>query len=113
MPTMSSYLLETMIFNYYENRGENDKASTFVDIEIPRVLEQIEACIYNPVDDHKGIQGDINSLSLYERIKISNRAKTDKEKANIARMFEDEGNHEASINKWKEIFGTNNFPDYE
>lgn len=110
MPSMSSYLLETIIFNYYESRFE--KASEYVDIEIPKVLEHLETAIFYQVTDHKGIQGDINSLSLDERTKISNRAKGDKLKANEALGFESNNDHEKSINKWREIFG-NEFPKYE
>lgn len=110
MPSMSSYLLETIIFNYYEGRFE--KASEYVDIEIPKILQHLETAIFYQVNDHKGIQGDINNLSLEERTKISNRAKVDKLKANEARGFESNNDHEKSINKWREIFG-NEFPTYE
>ena len=110
MPSMSSYLLETMILNYYDSKI--DKASQFVDLEIAGVLEYIETYIKYQVTDPKGIQGNINTLSWDEATKISNRAKTDKLKAIEARSFESNSDHEKSINKWKEIFG-NDFPNYE
>ena len=110
MPSMSSYLLETIIFNYYENRYE--KASQYVDFEIPKVLEHIGSTIFSSVTDHKGIQGNINILSLDAKTKISNRAKEDKLKADEAQVFENKNDHENSIKKWIEIFG-DEFPKYD
>ncbi|MCI5056508.1 MAG: hypothetical protein MRY83_10395 [Flavobacteriales bacterium] len=110
MPSMSSYLLETMILDYYSNRA--DKASQFVDVEIPNVLGYLQTYVYHQVSDPKGIQGNINHLSWEEQQKISNRAKQDKEKAIEARKYESDGNHESSIRKWKEIFG-DQFPNYD
>lgn len=110
MPSMSSYLLETMILDYYENKSCT--ASQFVDLEISGVLQYIETYIHYQVNDPKGIQGNINLLSWEDRNKISNRAKSDKLKANEARSLENNNDHEKSINKWAEIFG-NKFPKYE
>ena len=110
MPSMPSYLLETMILNYYDSK--TDTASQFVDLEIGPVLAYIETYIQYQVSDPKGIQGNINNLSWDEITKISNRAKSDKLKANEARGFESNNDHEKSINKWREIFG-NEFPKYE
>ena len=109
MPSMSSYLLETLILNYYASKY--DKASQYVDVEIPNILYHIETNILYNVNDPKEIQGNINSLSWEERQKISLRAKSDKEKAIAARNFESNGEQEKSINKWGEIFG-NEFPSY-
>lgn len=110
MPSISSYLLETIILNYYESRFE--RASEYVDVEFPKILQHIETSIFHQVNDHKGIQGDINNLPWDERTKISNRAKGDKFKAIEAQGFESNNDHEKSINKWREIFG-NEFPKYE
>lgn len=83
----------------------------FVDMEIAGVLEYIETNVLYDVNDPKGIQGNINTLSVDERIKISNRAKSDKLKAVDARNFESSNDHEKSINKWAEVFGSK-FPEY-
>lgn len=109
MPSMSSYLLETMILDYYEPR--TNKASKFVDLEIPSILEHIQTYVLYDVNDPKGIQGNINNLSWEDKVKISNRAKNDKELAKEARQFETGGDHEKSIKKWIEIFD-NDFPKY-
>jgi len=109
MPSMSSYLIETMIVDYYENC--TGTASSFVDIDIPHVLEYIKSNIFSNVNDPKGIQGNINTLTSEERIKIYGRAELDRQKALEARQYENEKNHEASIKKWAEIFGPS-FPSY-
>lgn len=110
MPSMSSYLLETMILDYYA--AQSNKASQFVDMELPSILEYISTNIYYRVNDPKNIQGDINTLSSDDQIKISVRAGLDKQKANEARNLETHGDHKGSINRWREIFGEE-FPKYE
>jgi hypothetical protein len=109
MPSMSSYLLETMILDYYSAR--TNKSSQYVDLEIPNVLAYVATAIHYQVIDSKGIQGNINDLSLDDRNKISSRATSDKQKADQARSFETDGDHKASIQKWAEIFGSE-FPTY-
>lgn len=109
MPSMGSYLLETVILNYYEHKI--NKASEFVDIEIPGLLEHIWLNINNDVQDPKGIQGNINSLTSEERGKISTRAWLDKNKAEEARSHETNKDYRRSIGKWAEVFGSE-FPDY-
>jgi predicted nucleotidyltransferase len=109
MPSMSSYLLETMILNYYE--GKTLKASQFVDVEFPDVIAYIHNHIMGAVDDPKGLQGNINSLTYDEKIKIQNKAATDYNVAIAAREFENNKDMKSSIGKWGEIFGSE-FPKY-
>ncbi len=109
MPSMSSYLIENMILNYYFIKLE--KASKYVDLEIPEVLHYIKKEIFARVNDPKGIQGNINQLSPEEQDKISKRADKDYEKSLEARDLENKGQHQLSIIKWGEIFGSN-FPIY-
>lgn len=110
MPTMSSYLLETMILNYYE--GQSTKAGQFVDIEFPNVVAYIYNNIMGTVDDPKGIQGNINSLTYDERIKINNKTAIDYHVAKAAREFEQNKDMKSSIAKWGEVFGSE-FPKYD
>ncbi len=110
MPSMSSYLIENMILDYYETTYS--EASQYVDIEIINILGDIKSRVYNSVNDLKNIQGNINNLTWDEKSKISNRASSDFEKAKEAREFESEGKHKEAINKWREIFG-NDFPEYQ
>jgi hypothetical protein len=112
MPSMSSYVLETMVLDYYTTRSDADKASQFVDLEFPRVLEYIASHIYSQVNDPKSIQGDINNLSWDERTKISSRATADKQEALEARRLENAGDQKGSIQHWQKVFG-GEFPAYE
>jgi hypothetical protein len=109
MPSMSSYLIENMILDFYSTRFA--KASSYVDLEIPNLLNHIQSRIYFAVNDPKGIQGNINQLSSEDRNKISKRAYADYLKALEARELEENNDHRSSITKWREIFGSN-FPIY-
>lgn len=106
MPNIGSYLLENMILDYYEA----NIATRWVDIEVKDVLYYISNAIYYPVQDPKGIQGNINDLSYEERSTISSKALRDAEKAKEARDNE-QSNVAYAISKWREVFGPN-FPTY-
>lgn len=110
MPSMSSYMLETMVLDYYENR--NDTTSNYVDVEVPKVLNYIKNQIWYNVNDPKNIQGNINNLSADDKQKISDRASQDYDKSIEAIRYKEESEHKKSINKWREVFG-DNFPKYE
>lgn len=109
MPSMPSYVLETMILDYYAAKAT--KASQYVDLEIPSVLAHIATAVHYQVNDPKGIQGNINLLSWDDRNKISARATSDKQKADEARSLETAGDHNVPIKRWAEIFGSE-FPSY-
>lgn len=109
MPSMQSYLLENMILNYYDTAYS---CSEYVDIEIPNLLSYISTNIFNSVNDPKGIQGDLNTLSWEDKVKISNRAYSDYNKSIEARNFESNNDYKSSIEKWREIFG-GEFPKYD
>jgi hypothetical protein len=109
MPAIPSYLLETLILSYYEDKVTD--TSSYVDLEIPGVLQFIQTSILNSVDDPKGIQGDINALSFVDRLKISQKAEIDYHKAIEARQLENDKDMRGSINKWREILG-DSFPKF-
>jgi hypothetical protein len=108
MPSMSSYLIENMILNQYEYRTD---ASQYVDVNLPDVFLYIRNNIHYSVNDPKGIQGNINTLSYDDRTKIYNRANLDYNRSVEARNLENQGKEKESINKWREIFGSG-FPNY-
>ncbi|QQS51103.1 MAG: nucleotidyltransferase [Bacteroidota bacterium] len=110
MPTMSSYLLENMIIEYYI--GRTTKASKYADIELVNVFLDLHTRVYNTINDPKGIQGNINNLSHEDKVKISEKAYNDYVTAFNAREMEKRNDMRGSINKWREIFG-NEFPKYE
>lgn len=106
LPTIGSYLLETLILNYYENRTSCQK---WVDLELENLFNHLSWYIRYAVSDHKGIQGDINDLSYEAREKISQKFSSEAMKVREARELENNNEHRKSINKWREIFGSN-FP---
>ena len=109
MPSMSSYLIENMILNFYSTHYT--KASKFVDLEVPEVLKYIQTAVFYQVNDPKEIQGNINKLSSEDSEKIFKRAYYDYVKALEAMELERKGEHKSSIVKWGEIFGMR-FPTY-
>lgn len=109
MPSMSSYLLECMVMDYYEGRAT--KAVRWVDMEIPGVLAHIASAVLGTVNDPKRIQGDLNTLDRSERWSIRARALQDETKAREARQLEEAKNHKDSISKWGEVFGKE-FPKF-
>ncbi|SHG37509.1 hypothetical protein SAMN05444008_1301, partial [Cnuella takakiae] len=109
MPTMQSYLLETMLLHAYNNTS--GKASQFIDMNLSGVFSYISQNIHYPVQDIKGISGDLNDVDYFDRSKIANRAREDAEKASRARTAEINKDMKESIKLWGEIFGPN-FPSY-
>jgi len=108
-PAMPAYLLECILLAGLESGAVS--ASEFVDISIPRALDAIGSAIMNPVPDPKRIQGDINTLSTADRIKVSVRAELDAKAAQEARAFEDAGDHRQAIRRWGDVFG-DQFPSW-
>ena len=110
MPTITSYLLETMVLDYFE---KNDKTSDWIDVRFRDVLNYINNNIWNTVMDSKQIEGNINNLKWEEKDKLQRRAKNDYEKAcNAINAELTEKDTEKSIRIWGDIFGKN-FPKYE
>lgn len=108
--TISSYMLECMILNRYENMSMSDK--WWIDVEFRNTLQYLSMAIYNSVNDPKGIQGDLNSFSYSEKSKISEALRNAHSKAveafNLEAIVKDQ---KAAVKKWKEVLGLG-FPDY-
>ena len=108
--TISSYMLECMILNRYENMSTSDK--WWIDVEFMNTLQYLSMAIYNSVNDPKGIQGDLNSFSYSEKSKISEALSNAHSKAveafNLEAIVKDQ---KAAVKKWKEVLGLG-FPDY-
>lgn len=109
MPTMGSYLLECMVASLYD--GDTNFALSWVDLEIPKVLRHVASGVFQPVEDPKGIQGDLNDLSLADRYSIRERAIYDADRSDEARQFEKDKDHESALRIWGAIFG-DEFPSY-
>ncbi len=109
MPTISSYLFETIILNYYDAKVN---VSDYIDFEIRDFFNHLQNVIYYSVMDPKGFQGELNTLDYNTQKKISDLANASYEKAVQAIDYEtEEKDMQKSINKWGEIFGSN-FPSY-
>ncbi|QHM74077.1 SMODS domain-containing nucleotidyltransferase [Mixta intestinalis] len=102
MPSMSSYLLETLILNYYSNKNF---CSKFVRVELEKLFRYLGGFVLFGVNDPKGIQGDINTLEAEDRLKISERCFLDADKAAVACIFERQQNHQEAVSMWREVFG--------
>nr|WP_314232994.1 nucleotidyltransferase [uncultured Moraxella sp.] len=110
----SSYLLETMISNYYQeiiNQGLQNDVTVYPDIEFIKVANYIIQNIYNVVSDPKNIDGNINIISYSEQLAVKIRLERDLEKSRNARILESNEKQEESIKLWREIFGEQ-FPNY-
>lgn len=107
--TIPSYLLETMLVNFAESTSSLNRN---LDFRFSDALAYIAEHIYFAVKDMKGIQGNINSLTLGEQYSIKQKAQNDNNKARQAWEYEKNGNHRQAINLWREIFGEE-FPRYD
>lgn len=109
MPTIPSYLYEIIILNYFNNQNA---ISNYIDFTIRDFWGYLHSNIYNAIQDPKGFQGDLNTLSFDERNRISSKANEAYNSANEAVQLETtDKDQRKSINKWREIFG-DNFPTY-
>ena len=103
-----SYLLETMISNYYDNeinRGWSSLVSGFIDMELVKVFEYLKNNIFYNVNDPKGIAGNINDIGYTNQNNLYQRLTVDFDKAKLARTYEGESKQKECINKWREVFG--------
>ena len=108
--TITSYFFEQIVLNFINTRTE---LSQYIDFDIRDFFSYLSTCIFYPVTDPKGIQGDLNILTFSQRQSISQKATWAHDKANEAVNAETkEQNQEKSINKWREILGSK-FPIYE
>lgn len=107
--TIPSYLLETLLLDYCKTQTE---LSQYIDFRFKDALLYVANNISKNVFDPKNIQGNINTLSDYDKIVLKQKAETDYNKACEAIVFEtNDHDHQKSINKWGEIFGQD-FPAY-
>jgi hypothetical protein len=98
-----------MVLNYCEERTD---FSQFVDMEFQGLLYYIYQRINGTVNDPKGIQGNINSLTSTQKQSIQQRAYADYNKAVSAIDAEiKERDQVKAIRIWREVFG-GNFPTY-
>jgi len=105
---VSSYLFENFVLNFLER--ETLQANLLVNPM--SFFHYLQTAVYRPVYDPKGIQGNINSLDLFTKVRVCRKAEEDKRKAYKAYKYEKEQEHERAIKELREIFGKE-FPNYE
>lgn len=106
-----SYVLETLVVNYCNS--SIDELEPSLGDRFKDTLLYIYNNIGVPIYDMKGIQGDINSLSLSDRMAFANKVWKDYSKALSAIDYETtQKDMGSSISKWGEIFGSD-FPEYD
>jgi hypothetical protein len=101
--TMSSYLLECMVLDFYEHLNQ---ASARPEIEVPRVLRHIAITVLRDFQDPKRIQGNINKLSWEDRSVISEKAADHARSGEAALQAQARGEEREAIGLWREVFGT-------
>lgn len=99
---IESYMLECMILAYYEISPQ--KEHYWIDMEIRDLFGALSVAIFKDVPDPKGIQGDLNKLSLEERSKI-NYALTDAYNKACEAVSVSLYDSSKAIHKWHEVFG--------
>ena len=85
MPTIPSYLFENIVLNFAEQLNE---LSEYIDFNLRDFWYYLKGAIYNAVQDPKGFQGNLNSLSFDKQYKISLKANDTYNKALEAIRFE-------------------------
>lgn len=102
--TMSSYLLENFIVNFFNSRASIYK---YIDYNLRDFWLSLSSSVYNSVYDPKGFDGDINQLIYAEKAMISQFASTAYKLSDEAINAETVNNdHKTAIGKWRQIFGS-------
>ena len=107
MASIPSYMLEAMVLNFCERQWEIKR----IDIAFISLIQYISNNIYCSVQDPKGIQGNLNSLSSGQKYSIQQRSNSDYQNACWARQYEQNGNIETAIYYWRKVLG-NDFPAF-
>lgn len=105
MITIPSYLFEMIILRYFDNL---DTLSEHIDVNLIYFWDYLIDGIHYDIDDPKGHQGNLNTLSIEQRNNITEATRTTAKTAREAFGLEVETHDTpASIRKWAEIFGSN------
>ena len=110
IPTVGAYLMENLILDHYESAANH--ASDRLDLEVALCLGQVGRRIWQPVQDPKGLQGDLNTTSAEARSAISEQATADVRTASDAIDLDADGENQRAVAKWREILGEE-FPKCE
>ncbi|MDV6375249.1 hypothetical protein [Deinococcus arenicola] len=102
--SIPSYLLESLIINYYSDLCE--KISYHIDWEFRDVLDYLANQVIFDVCDPKGIIKTINYLNYHERLELANKLRYSYKIASDAINAEVvEKDHIKAIRIWKSLLG--------
>ena len=110
--SVGSYMFEQMVLNFAEGGGlQSDWQDS-----VSRCLDYLSQSIFSPVNDPKGMQGDLNTLDIATKNRLSSRAKTDFDTSKNALIDElaslmTKTKVDEAIGYWHDIFG-NEFKTY-
>lgn len=93
----SSYLLEVMLLNFYENRSAYWDTCGTLQQEVEKCLQYIKENIYSYVADPKEVEGNINRLDSDVQDKIYARVTQDLENIRYGNYYEDLGEKEQAF----------------
>ncbi len=106
---MPSYTFEALIVN--QCKIGLFRPSSYIDITLRSFLNRLAYAIYEPIPDPKGIQGDLNSLNVVERMAVSQKASADAQLIDDALKAERENDNKAAFAKLRLVLG-DLFPAY-
>ncbi|QPA61256.1 hypothetical protein [Lysinibacillus sphaericus] len=107
VPNIGSYLLENLVLNYFDT----NEVSATDQLTLRDVFTNLSNSIYHNCYDPKGIQGDLNTLTLDVKDKFSEAAAKASTCAQNAINFVAKDDHKAAHAEWKKVFGSE-FPEY-
>ena len=104
-PKIPSYLLETIILNYYETNIFYYEDIWNLDEELVKIFNYIGRVIISSVEDYKKIQGNLNTLNVNDREKVALKFQEFSILGKNAIEEKNSGNEKSALKIWKNIFG--------
>lgn len=98
---VSSYLIEILVLKYIEE----NHIFPLLKLELQYFFKYLHENINYSINDPKGLQGNLNDLTLSKRISIQNKAKESEKAVEEARTSEGNGDYFVADTKWKVVFG--------
>lgn len=103
---VGSYMFEQMILNFVETKGIHTEWQN----NVSQCLNYLSRNIYLSVSDPKGMQGNLNTLDMVTKNRLSSIAKADYDTSVTAIIAETVSamvgtNHAEAIGHWHDIFG--------
>lgn len=108
VPTLLPYAFECLLISIFSSVTQ---ATQWIDMNASRALDSLATLIWNPIPDPKGLQGDLNHLTILQRAEFAARARRDWELSVQAQTAEQNDDHRLAIRCWRDILGQD-FPSF-